>query len=431
MSSIREFVMDSPLFCHHDHHISPRILEAERESYGYRHLFGYAEADLVTAAGVTPPDPAEQDGGVAEKCVADLWRSARTTGYGRAVQLGCKALFGLDYEPGNFQKITGALQDAIRGKSGVEMQDYFVQEKAGNKWVIQDFLFNPENDECLEEISYPEYYRFAFRLNNLFTLTDLAPVRLLERLSGVSVLTLDSLVVAMNATLDRFKDTGRLAALKIPMAYERDLVVGNPTRHEAQLVFKRLISSDSACAKGNQGAVSAAEARPLGDYVLHRFVSRAADEGWPVQLHTGYLAGNWQSAAGRGAMQFASMFDHYRSVRFDVFHGSWPWCSELGTLAKSFPNVYPDLCWAWAMNPAHAERALDEWLDGVPFNKIFGYGADTKLPWCNMGYSLQAREGIARVLEKKIAANQFSASTAEEVASAIMLRNGEEFFGLG
>ena len=104
--------------------------------------------------------------------------------------------------------------------------------------------------------------------------------------------------------------------------------------------------------------------------------------------------------------------------------------SELGAIAKNYPNVYPDLCWAWTMNPAESERALSEWLDAVPFNKIFGYGADTAWPWCDVGYSLQARIGITRVLDQKIQAGYFSRATAEEVASALLLGNGEGFYGL-
>ncbi len=430
-SSIREFVMSHPLFSHHDHHASPRVLETDRGKYGYRSLLSYAEADLVTAAGVVPPLPAEQDGGVPEERIAELWAKIRTTGYGRAVSLTCKTLFDLDYEPGNFEAITAALQASLEGKSGAEMLDHFVREKANNKWVLHDFLFNPENEEAFEKIAYPDYYRFAFRLNNLFTMTDVAPLQHLERASGISVLSLDSLVAALNATIDRFKATGRLAALKVPMAYDRDMTVGNPTRHDAEKAFYKLTVGDNARKKLNEGSVSAAEARPLGDYLLHKLIQRAADENIPVQVHTGYLAGNSLVLSGTRAMLFEPVFDRYRSVRFDVFHASWPWTAELGAVAKSCPNVYPDLCWTWSMNPAGSERTLSEWLDSVPFNKIFGYGADTVLPWTNVGYSLQARAGIARVLERKTEAGCFSPSTAEEVASAIMLRNGEEFYGLG
>jgi len=159
-------------------------------------------------------------------------------------------------------------------------------------------------------------------------------------------------------------------------------------------------------------------------------MERANDENLPVQVHTGYLAGNWGSLNSTRASYLIPIFEKYRRIRFDVMHASMPWVSELGAIAKNYPNVYPDLCWAWTMSPAQSERALSEWLDAVPFNKIFGYGADTGRPWCDVGYALQARIGIARVLEQKIEAGYFSPSTAQEVASAIMLHNGEELIGL-
>ena len=82
------------------------------------------------------------------------------------------------------------------------------------------------------------------------------------------------------------------------------------------------------------------------------------------------------------------------------------------------------------MNPAQSERALSERLDAVPHTKICGYGGDTNHPWCNSGYSIQARKGISSVLEKKVAAGHFSAATARGVASAIMIGNGERFCGI-
>jgi predicted TIM-barrel fold metal-dependent hydrolase len=216
------------------------------------------------------------------------------------------------------------------------------------------------------------------------------------------------------------------------MAYLRDLSVGDPTRHEAEAAFNR-IRSRKAFHDGvqqNEAPVNAREARALGDYMFHRLMERASDDDIPVQVHTGYLAGNWGSLAGSAAMRLLPVFEKYRRVRFDVFHASWPWDPELGAVAKNYPNVHPDMCWAWAMNPAAMERALSEWLDAVPFNKIFGFGADTGLPFCDVGYAVQARIGIASVLERKIESGCFSRSTAEEIASAIMLGNGEEFFAL-
>ena len=270
-------------------------------------------------------------------------------------------------------------------------------------------------------------------MDGLFSITDAGPIEALQRATDIDILSLGDLVRALNANIDAFRETGMLAAFKIGIAYQRDLVINDSSSYDAERAFTR-IRNRKAFYDGiqhNSGAVNAGEARPLADYLFHCLMQRANEEDTPVQIHTGYLAGNWGSLAGTRALNLIPVFEKYRHVRFDIFHASWPWASELGAIAKNYPNVYPDMCWAWAMNPAESERALGEWLDGVPFNKIFGYGADTRLPWCNVGYSMQARIGIARVLGHKVKAGYYSEPTAEEVASAIMLRNGEEFYGLG
>ena len=142
-------------------------------------------------------------------------------------------------------------------------------------------------------------------------------------------------------------------------------------------------------------------------------------------------AGTWGALEGSKALHLVPIFNRYRTVRFDLFHASWPWCSEFGAIGKNYPNVWLDMCWAWTMNPAASERALYEWLDAVPYNKIFAYGADTLLPWCNMGYSLQAKQGVGRVLARKVEEGVFSERTAQEVADSILLQNGLVFYHLG
>lgn len=428
MSGIREYVLHHRLFCHHDHHCSYDEFQANRDSYTYESLLGYAVADLVTAEGVRPSkEPIDRER------LAKLWPKIRATGYGRAVILACRELFGLEYGADNFDALTEALQASIEGKSPGEAYDYFVHEKAQNDWTLHDGKFRVDNESALKEGIFPSSYRFAFRMDDLFDIVDAAPVEALERFTGRSIHTLGQFVDALNVAIDRFKATGKLAAIKIGMAYRRDLVVGDPTRYEAERAFTR-IRSRKAFWDGmqqNTGAVDAGVGRALGDFMFHRVIQRACDDDLPVQIHTGYLAGNWGSLTGTKASNLIPVFEKYRTARFDIFHASWPWASELGAVAKNYPNVWADMCWAWAMNPVETERALSEWLDGVPFNKIFAYGADTGLPWCNVGYSLQAKLGIARVLEKKIEAGYFGQSTAEEIADQIMLVNGKEFFGLG
>ncbi len=429
MSDIRAYVLEHPLFCHHDHHEGYPVFEQQRDQLDYRALLGYAVADLITAAGT----PALTDPLVDEARLPDLWRRIRVTGYGRAVSLASEALFGLSYEPANWPAITEALRASFAGRSAAQVYHYYVHERAQNRWTIHDGCWTLPEASALHPDRYPDSYRFTFRLDSLFAPVNAEPIQALEAFTGRNVYNLTSLVDALQAAITRFLEAGRLAALKVGMAYQRDLRVGFPTAHEAERALNRILMRKYPWDGVGQeaGAVDAATSRALGDYMLHALLACASDQDLPVQIHTGYLAGNWGNLAGTRAMDLLPILERYRSVRFDLFHASWPWTSELGTIGKNYPNVWLDLCWMWAMNPTEAERALSEWLDGVPYNKIFGYGADTRWPWCNVGYSLQAKLGIARVLEAKIAAGYLSPTTAREVADAILLGNGEAFYGLG
>ena len=426
-SDLHDFVMSHPLFSHHDHHCHFAEFEKNRSEYDAFSLLGYAYADIETAAG--PRSPGEWGD---KDRAASYWSKIATTGYGRAVILGCKTLFDMDYLTDNLSAITEKLQSTLSDRSPSEIYAYFVARKANVKWVLQDSCFAPGDANLIRDNLYPDFYRFAWRMDSLFSITDASPIETLERVTGINIHTLDRLVTAMNANIDQFKETGKLAAFKLGISYDRDLVINDPTFHAAELAFNR-IRNCNAFHDGiqqNAGAANAREARPLADYLIHRLLQRADDQDIPVQIHTGYLHGNWGSLAGTKALHLVPIFEKYRKVRFDIFHASWPWTSELGAIAKNYPNVYPDMCWAWAMNPEESERTLAEWLDGVPFNKIFAFGADTSLPWCEVGYALQARLGISRVLEQKIQKGFFSEATAKEVASAIMLENGEHFHGV-
>ncbi|NIO33211.1 MAG: amidohydrolase family protein, partial [Gemmatimonadetes bacterium] len=336
-TSIREFVMSHPLFCHHNHHYNFRQFDRERDSYDYRSLLGgYAESDLVTAAGARPPQEWEET-----TYVAALWPKIRTTGYGRAVTLGCRELFDLEYSPENFAEITEALRASIAGKSAAEAYDYFVKEKANTRWVLNDgHTYGNDPAEYAGE-AYPEYYRFVWRMDSLWCIVDRSPVEELERATGASITSLDRLVGAMNASISRFEETVPLAAIKIAMAYSRDLAVGDPTRYEAELAFNQIVSRDTVHERIQQdgGSVNAREARPLADYLFQRLLERADDEDLPVQIHTGYLAGNWGSLSGGRASYLIPVFEKHRRVRFDIMHASWPWTSELGAIAKNYPNV--------------------------------------------------------------------------------------------
>jgi len=430
MSATSDFVLAQPLFCHHDHHISYADLDAQRESFGYDSLLSYATADLATAEGPRAPQ-----GPMTRERIERLWPKMRLTGYGRAVSLGCRELFGLEFAPENFEAISEALQTALAGRTAAEVCAHFVAEKARNLWTIHDYIDDRygylPSASALNPHLYPNSYRFTLRLDHLLDIADDAPIAEIGAFTGRSAHSLDQLLQRLNEVVTTFLATGKLAVIKIAVAYLRDLSVSEPTRHEAENAFNRIRNRTLAWGglRQDKAAVDATTSRALSDFLLHALMGRASDEDLPVQVHTGYLEGNWRPLDGTQALRLLPLFGRYRDVRFDVFHGSWPLTAEMGAIAKTYPNVWIDMCWLWAMNPGQAAQALSQWLDCLPFNKIFAYGADTWLPWGNVGYSLLAKQGVARVLEEKISSGVMSQADAREVAEAIMLRNGLEFYG--
>ena len=75
-----------------------------------------------------------------------------------------------------------------------------------------------------------------------------------------------------------------------------------------------------------------------------------------------------------------NLFFLYPRVKFDLFHISYPYQGELSVLAKLFPNVYVDFCWAHIVSPSVSRRTLHEFLEMVPVNKILASAAITAIP---------------------------------------------------
>ena len=105
MSDIRAYVMQHELFNHHDHQQGYTEIEQGRDGYDFTSLFGYADADLACAAGTDVDVKA-----ISRQELATLWQAIRLTGYGRAVDLGSRALFGIPFTPDRWDEITAALR---------------------------------------------------------------------------------------------------------------------------------------------------------------------------------------------------------------------------------------------------------------------------------------------------------------------------------
>jgi len=196
----------------------------------------------------------------------------------------------------------------------------------------------------------------------------------------------------------------------------------------------RFVDSSVADAEGVFGEIlrdRPVDALPLTSYLFHRFVQRAQDFDLPVQVHVGTLSHNRLDPLNGDPAGMIPVFQRYPRVKFDLFHSGWPFCDLMAAIGKSFPNVYLDMCWGWAVDPVGMERVLDEWLSAVPHNKIFGFGGDTGTPYAVIGYAAQARNGIANALERKMARGEYDLETAKQVADRILYENARELYRIG
>jgi predicted TIM-barrel fold metal-dependent hydrolase len=149
----------------------------------------------------------------------------------------------------------------------------------------------------------------------------------------------------------------------------------------------------------------------------------------PFKIHTGYYAGHSQMAVDfiRGG-NLCSLLTQYPQARFVLMHISYPYSDELVALAKHYPNVFPDLCWAWSINPYSTCEFVRRCIHAVPSNKVFIFGGDIRWPSGSLAYAYQARAWFTRTLQAEVDEGLLSENEAITLASRFMRENQYECF---
>jgi len=152
----------------------------------------------------------------------------------------------------------------------------------------------------------------------------------------------------------------------------------------------------------------------------------------PVQIHTGHMAGIRNDIAKTNAVLFTKVLELHRDVRFDLFHGNWPYAGEWLYLGKNYPNVSLDCCWLHIIDPRYARRVLADALVAVPHAKIHGFGGDygDNIEFAAAHLAV-ARDNVAAALAERIAAGWIDADEALAIAEDWLFNNPNAFFRLG
>lgn len=206
--------------------------------------------------------------------------------------------------------------------------------------------------------------------------------------------------------------------LKNSQAYSRTLFYEKIPYEEARDLYNKPSSR-----------LTPAEAKKIEDFIFHWIIEKSIQYDLPIQIHTGYLAGNGNVLENGKPVKLNNLFLQYPEAEFILFHGGYPWTGEYAAFGKMFRNVYLDIVWLPQITREEAIHALDEMFDCVPYNKFF-WGGDCGLIEESTGSLVYGKDVVAEVLSKRVARGLLTEEVAFDILDKIFRENAIEVFQL-
>jgi uncharacterized protein len=339
------------------------------------------------------------------------WPRVRHTGYGQAVEIAMKRLYGID-------RLSG--ETARRVQQGYERS-------------LKPGLYKT----VLQELGRIE----SCQVNSLETpfSESKQPVLLMQDISILGMHIgpdIDSYSEKAGITVNDLQDWHRVidwwfrtygpyaVAVKSQAAYSRNIDYENVPAEQVQAIFKSRLSRDP---------LETADGKRLEDHLFWYCVRKATEYELPVKIHTGYYAGSGTMPLSRVGQNAAAASDLCRmapNVRFVFMHIDYPYYEPMIALAKHYANCYVDMCWAWLMSPVAGVNFLKEYLVTAPANKVLTFGGDYIPVEPVLGHVALARRGIARALTELVEEGWLDLESALSLADPIMRGNARALFNL-
>jgi len=414
-----EVARHTPLIDTHEHLQEERDRLAMGDELDFAYLFSaYLLADLISA-GMDPDDAKEMCAGNLDqdekwRRVAPFWQRVRHTGYGRAIALTIKEVYGIgELDQHTYRDVSAAMR--AQNRPGIHRS--LIGEKAG----VENYILHHVGDTSTvwRKGTDPELCHQVLAINCF--LRDELPLDDFALHTGIKADSWEAFEGIMEWYFERHGSEA--VAIKNNCPYWRSLKFDDPPLELAAAAFDKAYVRDQK--------LEPDELKILQDRAFHFCLRRAKDHDLPVQIHTGYLAGNRNLVFEHiRPGDLTNLFVQYPGVRFDLFHIGYPYQGEIAALAKNFPNVYIDMCWVWIIGPYASMQALQTFVGSVPANKIFGFGGDVFMADGVYGHSRMARWGTAWALAKMIDQGYLDDSDAATIARMILYDNAREFFAL-
>lgn len=364
-----------------------------------------------------------------------LWASTEYTAFARVTKMTLKNVFNID-------KLTRQSLDRIMEYrvSHNDQSNYLKHfHDSGIKTVIADILM-PMSWEAPTVLRYYDNYVLKKFLEDKLPLPDMwHPVFPLpyfhlirhsefidyvRNASSLSITSLKEFEEAVFSLIARSVASG-VVALKDQSAYHRIISFDLPTYSEAERIFNKLLIDP-------RNQLAWPDAKPLDDYLFHQYMRYAREFHLCVQVHTGHMGGIRNRVDKANAAHLASVLELHSKVKFDLFHGNWPYMGDLLFLGKNYPNVSLNLCWVYTVDPIYAKELLKRAVMTVPHTKIHGFGGDYLLaPEFVVANLTLCREVISGALSDLIEMDWIEEDDAIHIATDWLYNNPNQFYKLG
>lgn len=339
------------------------------------------------------------------------WPAVKHTGYGQAVRIAIRSLYGVDELSG---ATVGILAERYRATVKPGFYETVLRRHAGIEVSQVNSLEAPFAETRQPDLLQQDLSLVHFSPSVADDLTKLGDP------FGLSLRDLADYHRVIDAWFAKYGPYA--VAVKSQAAYWRGLDYDEVAAEEAEPILRKRLNGEP---------VTEPERKALDDHVFWYAVGKAAALGLPVKLHTGYYAGHNSMPLGRLAAnpsQACELCRRSPDTRFVFMHMGYPFQDQMIALAKQWSNAYVDMCWAWVMNPSACERFVRDFLLAAPANKLLLFGGDYIPVEPVVGHAALARRGLARALTRLAADGWMTETEAVEAVEPLMRGNAAKLF---
>jgi hypothetical protein len=216
-------------------------------------------------------------------------------------------------------------------------------------------------------------------------------------------------------------------AMKFEVAYFRPTTFSDPTRQQAEDIYRQYASG---------GIPSEKDYRTFQDYIFRYLIQEGGRLSLPVHIHTAVGIGDYFNLSQSNIMNLEGVLrdPRYRSTTFVMIHGGYPLEREAIWLA-AMKNVYLDSSFGeLAQYPSAFKDTLKMWLETFPDKITFGtdcfpynevLGAEESY-WLG---AKSSRMALAAALAEMVSENEITEARALQLAHAYLHDNAVKVYG--